>query len=115
YKVVEGDNDVYITPNMDAVDALVELDCEIVAVDGTHRKNLRGDYAWELITKIKEKYPDQLVMADIATTEDARYANDAGADIIATTLSGYTKESSDYTNKANFQLIKDIKNEMLGK
>lgn len=114
YKIVERDNDVYITPNIEAVDALVDLNCEIIAVDGTHRKNYRGDYAWELISEIKEKYPDQLVMADIATIEDARYASEAGADIIATTLSGYTEESKEYADKANFQLIEDIKNENLG-
>lgn len=113
YKIVEGDNDVYITPHMEAVDALVDLKCEIVAIDATHRKNARGKFAWELIPEIKEKYPNQLVMADIATIEDARYASKAGADIIATTLSGYTAESQEYAKKANFELLAAIKEEAL--
>lgn len=113
YKINEGDNPVYITPNMDAVDELVALGCEIIAMDGTNRKNSRGNYAWELIKKTKEKYPRQLVMADTATIEDARLSSKAGADIISTTLSGYTEQSQDYKNKANFDLLKQIKDEKL--
>lgn len=113
YKIVEGDNPVYITPTLAAVEELIRLGSEIVAIDATHRKNARGTYAWELIHDIKEKYPDQIVMADIATIEDARYASKAGADIIATTLSGYTESSKDYAHKANIELIRKIKEEKL--
>ena len=36
------DSDVYITPTMDEVDALVEVGCEIIAVDATNRLRPNG-------------------------------------------------------------------------
>ena len=93
WKVVTEGCDVYITPTMKEVDVLREIGSDIIAVDGTDRYNCEGKKAYELIREIKEKYPDQLVMADIATINDARKCVEAGADIISTTLSGYTLES----------------------
>lgn len=49
---------------------LVSLNCEIIAIDGTNRKNARGQYGCEFIAEVKEKYPDQIVMADLATFEE---------------------------------------------
>ena len=113
WKIQTGDNPVYITPTMEAVDTMVELGCEIVAMDATDRINADGHYAWELLSQVKAKYPDIIVMADIATIEDARIASREGADIIATTLSGYTEASKDRIATADFQLVKDIKAENL--
>ena len=115
YKIVEGDSEVYITPNMDAVDKLVELKCEIIALDGTNRKNYSGKYAWEFLAEVREKYPDQCLMADIATLEDAILSAKAGADILATTLSGYTEDSKEFKNDCNFELLSQIRDANLGK
>jgi len=109
WKIQTGDNQVYITPTMEAVDTIVELGCEIVAIDATNRINAYGHYAWELIKQIKEKYPNVVVMADIGTFEDAQIAAREGADIIATTLSGYTEESQEYRHEAAFTLLRKIK------
>ena len=110
WKVVTEGCDVYITPTMKEVDVLREIGSDIIAVDGTDRYNCEGKKAYELIREIKEKYPDQLVMADIATINDARKCVEAGADIISTTLSGYTEDSKDrYALGADFELIKEIK------
>lgn len=115
WKVVSEGNDVYITPTMREVEALMELGSDIIAVDGTDRVNAYGKKAYELIKEIKEKYPDQLVMADIATLNEARLCVDAGADIISTTLSGYTEETKyKYGPFADFDLIKDIRKEFSG-
>ena len=113
WKIQTGDNEVYITPTMEAVDELVALGCEIIAMDCTNRINAFGHYAWELIKQVKEKYPQVVVMADIATIEDARIAAREGADILATTLSGYTADSKDRAGTADFQLVKDMKAEKL--
>ncbi|MBS6373029.1 MAG: N-acetylmannosamine-6-phosphate 2-epimerase [Erysipelotrichaceae bacterium] len=102
-------NDVYITPSMREVDRIAEIGCEIIALDGTHRKNADGEYAWEIIPKVKAKYPNIAIMADIGTIEDAKYSYEAGADIIATTMSGYTENTADKTDTCDFQLIKDIR------
>ena len=64
------------------------------------------------IREIKETYPDQVVMADIATINDARHSVEAGADIISTTLSGYTEDSLDrYALGTDFDLIEQIRKE----
>lgn len=110
WKVVTEGCDVYITPTMKEVDKLVELGCEIIAVDGTNRKNCEGNYAYELIGKIKAKYPDQIVMADLATLYEAEKCLEQGADIISTTLSGYTQETLDkYERGVDLDLIKEIR------
>ena len=114
WKIVTPGNDVYITPNMDAVDALVALGCEIVAADATDRVNAAGKKAYTLLTEIKRKYPNLLVMADIADINDARLAAKAGADICSTTLSGYTDYTQDKAGKCDFELVKQIKSENLG-
>lgn len=110
WKVVTPGCDVYITPTMKEVDRLVELGCEIIAVDGTCRKNCEGKYAYELIGEIKKKYPNQLVMADLATLKDAEMCIENGADIISTTLSGYTEDTKDkYAKGVDLDLIREIK------
>lgn len=113
WKVVTEGCDVYITPTMKEVDTLVELKSEIIAVDGTDRVNCEGKKAYELIREIKKKYPDQIVMADIATIHDAHCAFEAGADILSTTLSGYTEESKDrYALGVDLDLIRQIRKEI---
>ena len=111
YKIVEEGSDVYITPNMYSVEALRELNCEIIALDGTNRKNARGQYAWEFIGEVKEKYPDQVLMADIATITDAKLSAQAGVDIIATTMCGYTEDTAELKTVCNFELLEQIKKE----
>ena len=97
------------------MDTLVSLGCEIVAMDATNRRNAQGRYAWELLKEVKEKYPDIVVMADIATIEDAKIAAREGADIVATTLSGYTEDTKEKNKTADFELVKAMKAANLGK
>ena len=112
WKVVTEGCDVYITPTMKEVEVLREIGSDIIAVDGTDRINCNGRKAYELIREIKETYPDQVVMADIATINDARHSVEACADIISTTLSGYTEDSLDrYALGTDFDLIEQIRKE----
>ncbi len=109
WKIMTEGNDVYITPTIEAVDTLVDIGCEIVALDGTKRMNAYGKNGWDLIKEVKVKYPELLIMADIADFEDAKKAVEAGADIVSTTLSGYTDYTKANDKICDFDLIRKIK------
>ncbi|MBM6690961.1 N-acetylmannosamine-6-phosphate 2-epimerase [Fusobacterium mortiferum] len=86
-----GDNQVYITPTMKEIDALVAEGVDIIAIDGTKRERPDGRTLEDLMKEAKTKYPNQLFMADISSVEEAINAEKVGFDIVGTTLVGYTE------------------------
>ena len=86
---------LYITVTMDEVDALVGCGVDILAVQGTSELRPGGQTSADFIRQIKEKYPGQLVMADIATLDEALACAEAGADFVGTTMRGYTQNTLD--------------------
>lgn len=94
YKVVTEGSDVYITPTMEEVDALMEVGPEIIAMDATDRMRANGMTISEFFPKVREKYPDMIFMADCSTFQDALRAQSLGFDLAGTTLCGYTKETA---------------------
>lgn len=89
-KQVYEDSDVYITPTMKEVDALVEIGCEIIAVDATDRLRPNGVTFEAFFTEVRAKYPNQLFMADTSCFEEGKKAEELGMDLIGTTMAGYT-------------------------
>lgn len=92
-KDYEGTPDVYHGDDENEVDALVACGVDIVAVQGTGARRPDGSSAPEFIRAVKEKYPQQLVMADCATLEEGIACAEAGADFVGTTMRGYTPET----------------------
>ncbi|ADO43566.1 N-acetylmannosamine-6-phosphate 2-epimerase [Ketogulonicigenium vulgare] len=82
---------VYITPMLGAVDALVEAGADIIAYDATFRARPKGDPVEAILERIHAH--GKLAFADISTFDEGVAAAAAGADIIATTLAGYTAET----------------------
>ncbi len=80
--------DVYVTPTMREVEALLETGCEMVALDCTVRPRPEGAKLPDLIAAIRAA--GRLVMADCDDAESVRYAMDSGADFVSMTLAGYT-------------------------
>ena len=81
-------SDVYITPAAQDVDALIELGCEVIALDATARERPYAGTSAQLIERIHRR--GALAMADCDSLESALAAEQAGADLIGTTLAGYT-------------------------
>lgn len=103
------DSKVYITPTMKEIDELMEVEPDIIALDAT--TNIRPDNVTldEFFYKIKEKYPDQLLMADCSTVEEAVHADELGFDFIGTTLVGYTVQSQNMCIEENdFEIVREI-------
>ncbi len=87
------DSSVYITPTMREILELIDVRPEIIAVDATKRTRPRGVNLDEFFAEMKKRCPDQLLMADCSTIEEAIYADKLGFDFIGTTMIGYTDES----------------------
>lgn len=90
--VKEGAEGVYITPTLKDCLAVAETGCEIVALDGTRRPRPDGRTFADTVAALKNQYPDILVMADCGSVADAVMAAQSGADVVGTTLVGYTGE-----------------------
>ena len=91
-KKVYPDYDVYITPSMQEIEELVKAGPDIIALDATMRPRPGYNTPEKFIYSIKQKF-DVCIMADISNYQEGVNAFHAGADLIATTLSGYTNYS----------------------
>ncbi len=110
-KKVYGDNPVFITPTMEEIDALVEEGVEIIALDATRRVRPDGTTIEEAFPKIREKYPNQMFMADCSSFEDAKLACELGFDCLGSTLAGYTEETKG-TVLPDFSMIEKMVTEL---
>jgi len=99
-------SDVYITPQFEHAEAIAAAGADIIAVDATSRPR-PGD---EVLDTLIQRIHDQLqlpVMADIDTIEAAKAAAAAGADLIGTTLFGYTA-ATEGQSPPGFALLEDM-------
>lgn len=90
--------DVYITPTFEDAKLVASAGADIIAIDATPRNRPGGETLKDLIARIKAEL-NVLVMADCSTTEEGLEAAKLGADIVATTLSGYTEYSKHTLDK----------------
>lgn len=103
------DSKVYITPTMKEIEELMEVKPEIIAVDATSSLRPGNITLDDFFHQIKERYPNQLLMADCSTVEEALHADALGFDFIGTTLVGYTDQSRGDKIEANdFEIIRTI-------
>ena len=83
--------DVYITPTVADALAVSQAGADIIALDATSRPHPEGLTA-DFIRRVRAE-TGKPILADISTDDEALEAQDAGADFISTTLSGYTSYS----------------------
>jgi N-acylglucosamine-6-phosphate 2-epimerase len=87
----DGHDGVFITPTLRHALAVANAGAHVVAVDGTRRARPDRLTLAQTVAGVHTE-SHALVMADCGSLEDARAAVDAGADLIGTTLAGYSGE-----------------------
>lgn len=89
YKV--GNEGIFITPSRRHAVEIIEAGADVVAIDATKRQRQPNESLDAIIDTIHQH--NCLVLADVSTIEEATIAQDLGADLVASTLSGYTSYS----------------------
>lgn len=83
---------VYITPTFEAARAVARAGADIVAVQATRERDTGPEPLGPLIARIHAECRVP-VMADVSTRDEGVAAEAAGADVVATTMAGYTPHS----------------------
>jgi N-acylglucosamine-6-phosphate 2-epimerase len=84
---------VFITPTFESAADVVAAGADLIALDGTLRPRPDGQSLGRQIERVHQELGIPIV-ADVDTLDAGLAARDAGADYIATTLSGYTDGST---------------------
>ncbi|OJF94184.1 N-acetylmannosamine-6-phosphate 2-epimerase [Alkalibacterium sp. 20] len=105
------DTKVYITATMKEVDELMDVGCDMIALDATKQVRPNGQTLEEFVEAIREKYDDVLLMADTSTVEEGVEAERLGFDVVSTTLVGYTTYTMDQSIFENdYAMLKEYVN-----
>ncbi len=97
---------VYITPTISDVVSLAQAGADIIAFDATTRPRPNGDTLKNIIKFVKMH--NKIAMADISTFEEGLNARALGADVLSTTLSGYTLQSGNRGSEPDFELLEKL-------
>jgi N-acylglucosamine-6-phosphate 2-epimerase len=106
WKQVIPEYEVYITPQFHHAAAIASAGADIIAIDATPRRRPDGETLEALIEQIHIQLKKP-VMADVDTLESAIAAAKAGADMIGTTLFGYTPKTN-HLNPPGFDLLAQL-------
>jgi N-acylglucosamine-6-phosphate 2-epimerase len=102
--IIKADLDnskVKITPTISAAQSLIAEGADIVAYDATDRA--RPDSREAILSTILQE--NCIAMADCSTYEDGQIAISSGAQILGTTLSGYTVETATADKSPDLVLV----------
>jgi N-acylglucosamine-6-phosphate 2-epimerase len=90
YKEYDPAGRVWITSDFARAEQLAEAGCDVIALDATDRPRPASAALPELIARV-QRHLGKAVMADIATFAEGLAAAELGVELVATTLSGYTR------------------------
>ena len=96
YKDNLPDYEVYITPTLRHAREIANAGADVICIDATNRSRPEGPTLADFIRQIKAA-TGLPVMADISTIEEAVAADQSGADLVSSTMSGYTSYSPQNT------------------
>lgn len=97
-----------ITMTLREVDECMAAGADIVSIDCTDCPRGDGRTPAEFLRLVREKYPNIIIMADCAAYEEAFSALQAGADLVGTTMSGYTPQTAAKTGEPDFDLVRRL-------
>ena len=97
-----------ITMTMREVDECMEAMADIVSIDCMDCERGDGLTPPEFLRQVKAKYPNIIIMADCATLEEAVAAYEAGADLVGSTMNGYTPQTRDCKGDPNYELVRQM-------
>lgn len=96
----------FITPTFQDAELIAQAGADMIALEATLENQPDTDKLGELIKRIQCEL-NLPVMADVSTYEEGMRAWALNADVVSTTLSGYTK-SSQYDEKPNLTLVERL-------
>ena len=97
-----------ITPDVSDVESLISAGADIVALDVTQRVRPNGMDGFEFLNLLRKRYRIPLI-ADVSTYIEGVRAAELGADMVATTLAGYTQYTEDQADDfPDFNLIERL-------
>ena len=107
WKIEHDDSPVFLTPHMESVQAVVDAGSDIVAVDATDRLNHDGEKAYDIIPKIRDAFPDILILADVRDDVEADIALKKGAHMVAPTLYRFSEHAKSI-DSPDFEMLAKI-------
>ncbi len=106
YKQDYPDSPIYITPTLAEARAIVEAGCDILTMQATNEPRPDGESLADYLGALKREFQVP-IMADVSTVEEGITAEALGADLVATTMSGYTPYSRQLA-EPDLQLIREL-------
>ena len=101
-----------ITMTMREVDECMEALADIVSIDCTDTPRGDGLTVPEFLRQVKNRYPNIIIMADCATLPEAKAAYEAGADLVGSTMNGYTAATAHCKGEPNYELVEQMAREL---
>ncbi|WP_096437202.1 N-acetylmannosamine-6-phosphate 2-epimerase [Alteribacter populi] len=98
-------SDVVITPTITEIEELYNEGVDVIAFDATDRIRPDNVTLESFVASVKRKFPNQKLMADISTLEEALVAEKLGVDFVGTTLVGYTEYTK---NDEPLQVLEEV-------
>jgi N-acylglucosamine-6-phosphate 2-epimerase len=92
WKKMSRETEVFMTPDLPSVAAVLQAGADIVAVDGTDRP-IGGRRGCDLIPEIRRDFPQAIIFADCRDEKDAALALSLGADFVAPTFYRFGKNA----------------------